>query len=194
MDELWTHIGISPDGALGVAVASALLYVLYSVVLTLWGPRLFSSSSTLSVALLTVLGSLMARAMLGDFPTLGGAIVAAATLLLMEAIIGRLRKVSTPAWAKRATAPRHRPRVVMIEGQFVDRPKRERVTSDADVLLRLRTAGLRHVDDAALVALADATRAAVRAQDLVARVGGEYAALWRKQTRTAAQNPSQLEG
>ena len=153
MDELWTHIGISPDGALGVAVASALLYVLYSVVLTLWGPRLFSSSSTLSVALLTVLGSLMARAMLGDFPTLGGAIGAAATLLLMEAIIGRLRKVSTPAWAKRATAPRHRPRVVMIEGQFVDRPKRERVTSDADVLLRLRTAGLRHVDDAALVIL-----------------------------------------
>ena len=41
----------------------------------------------------------------------------------------------------------------MIEGQFVDRPKRERVTSDADVLLRLRTAGLRHVDDAALVIL-----------------------------------------
>ena len=68
MDELWTHIGISPDGALGVAVASALLYVLYSVVLTLWGPRLFSSSSTLSVALLTVLGSLMARARTATAP------------------------------------------------------------------------------------------------------------------------------
>ena len=149
MGELWTNIGISPDGALGVAVASALLYILYSVVLTLWGPRLFSSSSTLSVALLTVLGSLVARAMLGVLPTLGGALVASTALLVMEAMIGRL--FSTQAWARRG--PRHKPRVVMIDGRFVDRPQRERVTTDADVLLRLRTAGVRHVDDAALVIL-----------------------------------------
>lgn len=151
MGQLWTHIGITPDGALGVAVASAVLYLLYSVALTLWGPRLFSSSSTLSVALLTVLGSLVARAMLGDFPTLGGALVAATTLLLMEAVIGRLRRFPAPAWARRA--PRHRPRVVMVEGRFVDRPARERVATDADVLLRLRTAGVRHIDDVALVIL-----------------------------------------
>ena len=151
MGELWTNIGISPDGALGVAVASALLYILYSVVLTLWGPRLFSSSSTLSVALLTVLGSLVARAMLGEFPTLGGALVAATTLLVMEAVIGRLRRFSKPAWARRG--PRPKPRGGMSAGRVVDRPQRERVTTDADVLLRLRTAGVRHVDDAALVIL-----------------------------------------
>lgn len=128
-------------------IASMALYVMYAVVLALWGPRLFSSSSTLSIALLTVLGSLFARAMLGDFPTLGGALVAATTLLLLEALLGRLR----PATASRRG--RHQPRVVIVEGQFVPRPQRERVVSEADLFARLRTAGLRRVGDAALVIL-----------------------------------------
>ena len=57
MGELWSHIGITPSGALGVVIASVALYVMYVAVLAVWGPRLFSSSSTLSLALLTVLGA-----------------------------------------------------------------------------------------------------------------------------------------
>lgn len=148
MNELWSHVGITPGGALGVVVASMILYVMYTVVLALWGPRLFSSSSTLSIALLTVLGSLFARAMLGDFPTLGGALVAATTLLLLEALLGRLRRVSAPRRGRR-----HQPRVVIVEGRFVARPQRERVVSEADLLTRLRTAGVRRLEDAALVIL-----------------------------------------
>ena len=145
MGELWSHIGITPGGALGVMVASMALYVMYAVVLAVWGPRLFSSSSTLSMALLTVLGSLFARAMLGDFPTLGGALVAATTLLVLEALLGRLRRPLA------RTLGRHRPRVVMVEGAFVPRPRRGRVASEADLLTRLRAAGVRRVEDAALV-------------------------------------------
>lgn len=147
MGELWSHVGITPGGALGVVVASTALYVMYAVVLALWGPRLFSSSSTLSIALLTVLGSLFARAMLGDFPTLGGALVAATTLLALEALLGRLRRSSARGRG------RHRPRVVIVEGAFVAWPQRERVVSEADLLTRLRTAGVRQVEDATLVIL-----------------------------------------
>lgn len=147
MGELWSHVGITPGGALGVLVASTVLYIMYAVVLAVWGPRLFSSSSTLSIALLTVLGSLFARAMLGDVPTLGGALVAASTLLLLEALLGRLRRVT-------ASGPgRHHPRVVMVEGDFVRRPQRERVVSESELLTRLRAAGVRRVEDAALVIL-----------------------------------------
>lgn len=147
MGELWSHVGITPGGAVGVVVASVALYVMYAVVLALWGPRLFSSSSTLSIALLTVLGSLFARAMLGDFPTLAGALVAATTLLLMEALLGRLRRNTVRGRG------RHQPRVVIVEGQFVPRPQWERVVSEADLFTRLRTAGIRRVADAALVIL-----------------------------------------
>lgn len=132
---------------MGVVVATSVLYGLYAVLLALWGPRLFASSSTLSIALLTLLGSLIARAMLGDFPTMGGALVAATTLLVLEALLGRLRR------AVGRGRGRHRPRVVIVEGNFVPRPKRERVVSEADLLTRLRTAGVRRVGDAALVIL-----------------------------------------
>lgn len=146
MGELWSHIGITPSGALGVVIASVALYVMYVAVLAVWGPRLFSSSSTLILALLTVLGSLMARAMLGDFPTLSGAVVAASTLLLLESALGRLRRATR-------RGGRHRPRVVMVEGAFVSRAIRERVVTEADLLTRLRAAGVRKLSDASLVIL-----------------------------------------
>lgn len=147
MGELWSHVGITPGGALGVMVATTALYLMYALVLALWGPRLFASSSTFSIALLTVLGGLFARAMLGDFPTLGGAIVAATTLLVLEALLGRLRRGSTREYG------RHRPRVVIVEGAFVPRPQRDKVISERDLLTRLRTSGVRRVEDAALVIL-----------------------------------------
>lgn len=146
MNELWSHIGITPSGALGVIISSVALYVIYVALLAVWGPRLFSSSSTLSLALLTLLGSLMARAMLGNFPTLAGAVLAASTLLLLESALGRLRRVTR-------NRGRNRPHVVMVEGAFVPRPARERIVTEADLLTRLRAAGVRRLSDASLVIL-----------------------------------------
>lgn len=147
MAELWSHIGITAGGVVGVAVATVALYLVYAVVLGLWGPRLFASSSTLSVALLTVLGGLFARAMLGDFPTLAGAFVAAGTLLVLEAVLGRLRRTSVHGrgW--------HRPRVVIVEGHLLHRTRWAWVVTEADLYTRLRTSGVRRIEDAGLVIL-----------------------------------------
>lgn len=147
MAELWSHIGITPGGAVGVIIAAAVLYLAYALVLALWGPRLSASSSTLSLALLTVLGSLFARAMLGDFPTLAGAVVASGTLLLLEGVLGRLRR--SPMHGPGL----HRPRVVIVEGRLAHRTRWAWVVSEADLLTRLRTSGVRRIDDASLVIL-----------------------------------------
>ena len=53
-------------GRTGGGGGSTVLYVVQAVLSAVWGPRLFSSSSTLNIALLTVPGGLFARAMLGD--------------------------------------------------------------------------------------------------------------------------------
>lgn len=147
MEELWSHVGITPGGALGVAFAAVVLYLVYSAVLAVWGPRLTSSSSTLALALMTVLGSVFARAMLGDYPTLAGALVACATLLVLEFFLGRLRR------ATGRFSGRRRAVVVLVDGGFVNREAWRKVITEADLLTRMRTAGVRHVAEVPLVIL-----------------------------------------
>ncbi|MEZ5192320.1 MAG: hypothetical protein R2734_07285 [Nocardioides sp.] len=47
-----------------------------------------ASASSLSLALLTLLGAIAARATLGDYPTLLGGLTAIATALVMERLFG----------------------------------------------------------------------------------------------------------
>lgn len=144
MGELLSHLGltITPAGAAAVVIASCVLYVLYAVVLTLWGPRLAASSSTFSLALLTVLGSLTARAMLGDAPTMAGAVIAAITLLTLEGLLGRMRAGSVER--------RRRARVAMVDGVFLIPPRPGRSIGEADLMAQLRARGIQHVADVAI--------------------------------------------
>lgn len=91
---IWQHIGITWSGVVGVIIATTVLYVLFTSLLRRVGPRLMAGGSTLSTALLTVLGALCARAMLGDSPTLFGAVTALATLFVLEAALGSLGRLS----------------------------------------------------------------------------------------------------
>ncbi len=154
MSELWAYLGITGAGALSVVIASTVLYVGYSALLSAWGPRLFLSPSTLSLSLLTVLGAVSARAMLGHFPTLGGATVAILTLVLLEAVLGRMRQASRAATVSRRRGRirrRHRPIVVMVDGQVVARTLTTVRLTEDELYARLRQSGLRHREDAALV-------------------------------------------
>lgn len=155
MSELWAYLGITGAGALSVVIASTVLYVGYSALLSLWGPRLFLSPSTLSLSLLTVLGAVTARAMLGHFPTLGGALVAILTLVLLESALGRLRHASRVATASgrrgKVRRPRHRPIVVMVDGHVIARTLAVVRLTEEELFARLRQSGLRHREEAALV-------------------------------------------
>lgn len=144
MGELWTHLGltITPALALAVVIASCVLYVFYAIVLAQWGPRLSSSTSTFSLALLTLLGSITARAILGEAPVMSGAIISILTLLTLEGLLGRLR---AGAGRRRSQA-----RVAIVEGRFVEPDKRGRHLGKGDLLTRLRAAGVRHLDEVAV--------------------------------------------
>lgn len=149
VQEIWSHIGITGAGALGVLIATAVLYVVLVVILRVSGPRLLSSPSVLSWALMALIGSMTARAMLGGFPTLGGAAVALATLLVLEGMLGRLGSMLHRGDRLSGAHPA----VVMIQGSPVGENLRRRRMTEAQLRVQLRRAGILALDDAALVVL-----------------------------------------
>lgn len=146
---IWGHIGISPSAAVGVVIATFVVYLFMAAVLRLAGPRLWSNPSVFSFALVTLLGSLCARAMLGNAPTMSAALIAVVVLLVLEAALGRLR---SPFHRHRSSGAR-RPVVVMAGGVMVESALRRRRLSQAQLLSRLRVAGVTRLDEVALVIL-----------------------------------------
>lgn len=87
-ERIWSHVGITWIGVVAVIISTVVLYGAITFVLRLWGRRLQASASSLSLALLTLLGAIAARATLGDYPTLLGGLTAIATALVMERLFG----------------------------------------------------------------------------------------------------------
>lgn len=150
MDAIWSHIGITASGALGVVVATVVLYVVLVLVMEVSGPRLMASPSVLSWALMALIGAMSARAMLGDFPTLGGAAVALTTLLVLERVLGRLLHSPDETSGRWHGT---RPAVVMVDGETVAENLLRRRLSEGQLRTLLRRAGITHVPDAAVVVL-----------------------------------------
>lgn len=149
LQELWFQIGASPAGALGVLIASVALYLVFTLILQLAGPRLSANPSMLSFAVMALLGSLVARAILGNTPTLVGGLIAVTTLLVMEYTIGRLRLGVDRVFSRRGS----RPTVVMVHGHVLRWHLRHLGLREAQLLTLLRRGGVRHVQDTDLVIL-----------------------------------------
>lgn len=109
--EIWERVGIDPLGALAVVVAATALYFIYVVLMRLWGRQLRSSLSVFSVALVTVMGSIAARAMLGNTPTLAGGVIALLVLVFWERVFRR----QSLARMRARIAPNAE--LLMVEGQ-----------------------------------------------------------------------------
>ncbi len=148
-EELWFQIGASPAGALGVLIASVVLYLVFALILQVAGPRLSANPSMLSFAVMALLGSLVARAILGNTPTLVGGLIAVTTLLVLEYLLGSLR----PGIGRVFTRRGPRPTVVMIHGHVLRWQLRHLGLSEAQLLTLLRRGGVRHVIDTDLVIL-----------------------------------------
>lgn len=147
---VWHEIGATWAGVVGVVIATTVMYLVFAWVLEVWGPRLSATPSALTIAVTTMLGALCARAMLGNTPTMAGALVAVTVLLLLEAVSGRIRG----AYRRRHTrGESRRPIVLMVEGRVVEEHLRRRRLSEAQLLARLREVGVLRLADVALVVL-----------------------------------------
>ncbi|MDN5600517.1 MAG: DUF421 domain-containing protein [Dermabacteraceae bacterium] len=148
-EELWFQIGASPAGALGVLIASVVLYLVFTLVLELSGQRLSANPSVSSFAVMALLGALMARAILGNTPTLVGGLIAVGTLLMLEYSLGHLRQGIGRVFSRRHS----RSTVVMVHGHALHWQLRHLSIDDRQLLTLLRRNGIHRLTDADLVIL-----------------------------------------
>ncbi len=147
MDKLQFYLGITPLGALAVVISTAVLYLAFAAFLERWGQRLFASPSSLDLAVVTVLGAIVGRAILGRVPTLTAGVLALGTLIGIEGVYGRLRR------SERRREQRHRAVAVMVRGRVDRAVLRHYRVDESAVWAALRAAGVRHPHQAALVVL-----------------------------------------
>ena len=102
LDLLWhDYLGISWTGAAGVVLSTIVLYLFFSLLVHLSGTRLMATMSTASFVVLAVVGGVSARSMLGESPTMIGALLVLNTLMVMEALMGTFRRLARSAAAHR---------------------------------------------------------------------------------------------
>lgn len=145
MDDLVFYLGIPPLGALAVVLSTIVLYGAITSLLSRAGQRLYASPSSLDLAVVTVLGAIVGRSILGQVPTLSGGLLALGTLFVVEGVAGRVRR-SARVVARR----RHRAVAVMVAGQ-VQRGELVRLGLDESALWSaLRGAGVHAPQDVAV--------------------------------------------
>lgn len=153
--ELWHEIGITWPRAVGVVLSAGVLYLTFTVILRVWGQRLFANRSGSGLAVVLVLGAIVGRSMLGPNATLLGGLLVLATLLLLETIFGA---------GRRAGLFGHRRAVVIYDGATWNHQVMGRFhLHEYVVWSRLRQAGVTSLDDVrALVLETDGSLSVLR--------------------------------
>ena len=137
-------LGITPIEALDVVLSAAGMYVVFLVLVRLFGARVLARMSTFDLVVTLMLGAVAGRAILGETPVLAGGVLGLGTLLVMEVVVGQLR-----------TVPRiHRwftpnPILIIENGALLDEGLRRAHLTPAEVAGLLRERGVRHVDEVA---------------------------------------------
>ena len=150
LELLWhDYLGISWTGALGVVLSTIVLYLFFSLLVHLAGTRLMATMGAASFVVLAVVGGVSARSMLGESPTMLGGLLVLNTLMVMEALMGSLRRVTRVLPA----AVRRRPSVVMLEGRSLVEALHRRRLTESGLHDRLRAGGVLDPAEVELVIL-----------------------------------------
>lgn len=101
---MWHALGLTPQEALDVAIASLGAYLVVFLLIRLLGVDLLRSSTPADLPLAVMFGAVAGRATLGYTPTLGAAVVALVVLLAVHAVARAIDR-SRARGGRPATAP-----------------------------------------------------------------------------------------
>ena len=137
---------ISPLEAVAVVLATSGMYLGMVALVRLLGQRVLSGMSSFDLIAVIAFGSIIGRAALGETPVLAGGLVALATLLTVQGLIGLLRRrgglqkvVATP------------PVLLMAGSRVITENMRRCHVLPGELQSRLRMAGIRHYGEVATV-------------------------------------------
>jgi len=139
-------LGADPAELLGVVIAAIGVYVVFLVLVRIFGARALRAMSTFDAALVITFGAVGGRAILGPNPTLATGATGLLTLFVLEACFGQAR-----ATLRGARLLNSRPVVVMAGPKVLERTLRRLHLTETEVHTALRRAGVRDPREVACV-------------------------------------------
>lgn len=145
---MWAEYGLDWFDAIRVIVSCIVFYGGVLLLVRVLGQRTLATLSSFDLAAIIALGAVIGRAILGDTPTLFAGLLGLATLLILQAVTGQIRRV------RGASRVVNSPAVVLMAGTEIlhDNLARAHVIVD-EVHSRLRQSGLRSASEVACVIL-----------------------------------------
>jgi len=140
VDILWDQLGITVGEALATVVAASVLFWVFAALMSSFGQRRARVTAA-SLALMTVIGAVTARAMLGPRPTLVTGLLVLTVLLVWERVVGHR--------LPRPLASASQPRVVLRDGVIDEEALKKVRLRSTDLIVRLRHKGITRLQDVA---------------------------------------------
>jgi uncharacterized membrane protein YcaP (DUF421 family) len=159
---LWSELGIGFEQAVALVIATTVLFWFFTWLMHAFGPKLRMRVSTASLALMTVIGAITARSILGEKPTMTAGLIALAVLFFWEWVLRRASR-----WLRRRGV-RRKAWAVMVDGVACADRLNRLAMSEAGLMIRLRRAGVRQLAEVKLAILeADGTLTVIRTDEIV---------------------------
>lgn len=144
--QLPEQLGASPVELLAVVLSAIGIYLVFLVLVRIFGPRSLHGMSTFDAILVIAFGAVTGRAILGPNPTLAEGAVGLLTLFMMEALFGQLR-----ATVRGMRVLNARPVVVMAGQERLTATMRRIHLTEAELTSALRRAGVRSATEVGCV-------------------------------------------
>ena len=140
-----------PDlpGALAIAAKTALIYLFLIVGLRLLGKRELGQMSVYDLVLIVVISNSVQNAMVGSDTSLGGGLVAAFVLLVINRLLTWLMVKNSHL----AALIQGDPVLIVRDGQLLEQPMRKAGITRDNVLAAMREHGIDSLDDVQMAVL-----------------------------------------
>ena len=137
MERFLEELLIEPWRIPVIIAAAAGIYLGFMVLAKVFGTRVLMSLTASDAVVVLMFGAVGGRVILGHPPTLAAGLLGLASLMILEAAFGTLRRYT--GWGR---ALSRRPVLVVYEGQMIVDEMRHAHLSRTDVLTAVRRAGL----------------------------------------------------
>ena len=162
-DELWNELGITGWDVVALVIDATVLFWVFTLLMGFFGQQMRARVTITSFALMTVIGSVTARTMLGSRPTMVAGILVLLVLFLWEGffhIVG--------SHLPHRLLPTRQPRVVLKDGVIDVAALKKAHLRPADLKVRLRRKGVTSLRDIALAIIeADGSITVIRVNQVV---------------------------
>lgn len=141
---LWELLTVSPLESLAVVLSTIGMYLAMVLLVRVLGPRMLSGMSGFDLAAVIAFGAVIGRSALGEFPAFSAGLIALATLIVLQGIVGTARRTRLGSMM----IDNH-PVLLMAGGRMLEDNMARCHVLPSELQSRLRLAGIRHLGEVA---------------------------------------------